>query len=65
MEESVVDPVEERSVEEDDGKTTNATECGAKVIAGEVIRNWQTKTRSKGLHDLLHSLFDLFSQSLR
>lgn len=60
MEESAVDPVEERSME-DDGKTTNGTECGAKVIAGEVIRNWQTKTRSKGLCDLLHSLFGLFN----
>lgn len=59
VEESDVDSVEE-SLMEDDGKTSAETEC--KVIAGEVIRNCQTRTRGRGLHDFLHSLFVLFNK---
>lgn len=55
MEESAAVISVEESSTEDDEKTSNGAEHqGAKVIAGEVIRNWQTKRRRQGLHDICY-----------
>lgn len=46
------------TVKKDDGniKTDAAAENGAKVIAGEVIRQWQTRTRNRGSVSRLGSI---------